>query len=280
MNTFSRRAILALVLCALVCLNATAFAEKDAWRFIVMGDNRPGKDTPVKQPLMYLRAIDEINLLDPDLAVNVGDLILGYVDDPQLVGRMWDEFERVSAGLEVPWYRVFGNHDIWDEVSQKIAKERYGPLYYSFTHKNAYFAVLCSDLVGEMKHITGDQLEWLKKDLKRHRRAKWKFVYVHRPLWQEQDSNWLDEVHPLLAERGVNMVFAGHAHKYEKSRTRDGVQYFITGGVGAPLREDRTPEQGWFYHYMQIAVRGDSLTVAVIRTGHIDPENIITYETK
>lgn len=274
-----------LPLCVLALLLAsapaqTAQADDKDFRFIVMGDNRPGGDATVEQPPKYFETIDEINLLDPDLVVNGGDLIKGYVEDEDLVRKMWAEFERVSAKIRVPWYRVFGNHDIWNAMSQRVAEELYGDLYYSFTHKGAYFAVLCSDLASEMDQITGEQLEWLKKNLRRHRRRRPKFVFLHKPLWKEENSNWLSEVHPILAAYDVDMVFAGHAHKYEKSRTRDAVQYFITGGAGAPLREDRTPEQGWFHHYIQVSVRDDALTVAVVKTGSVKHEEIITYETE
>ena len=261
------------------CLQPAWAGEKD-FRFVVMGDNRPDRDKPIAPTAEYLENIKEINLLQPDLVLNNGDLILGYVDEEKTVRQMWAAFEKATAQFEVPFYRTFGNHDIWNETSQRVVEELYGDLYYSFTHKRAYFAILCSDIVGEMDNITGEQLEWFKKDLHRNRRKKHKFVVVHKPLWDSPSSNWLTDVQPLLARYSVDMVFAGHAHKYERARVRDGVAYYITGGGGAPLRQDRTAEQGWFFHYLHVTVKGDALTVAVIKTGSVKNDGIITYETK
>ena len=262
-----------------VLLAGPAAARERTYRFIVLGDNRPGRESPIAQPPIYLETVDEVNRLAPDFVVNVGDLILGYVEDEAVIRQMWAEFERVSAAYAMPHYRTFGNHDVWDQRSQRIAEDLYPDLYYSFTHKGDYFVVLCSDLADTTDHIAGQQFAWLEKGLRRHRRSPRKFVFVHKPLWKNPESNWLDEVHPLLARHGVTMVFAGHAHKYEKSRTRDGVQYFITGGAGAPLREDRSPAQGWFHHYLHVSVNGDDVTLAVIKTGSVKDQSIITYQT-
>jgi predicted phosphodiesterase len=285
-NRATRRVVGYVVLAALLFgaySPMVAAADKD-FRFVVMGDNRPGKEDPITPTAEYIENIKEINLLAPDLVLNNGDLIKGYVEDEAVILQMWSAFEAATAKFEMPFYRTFGNHDVWNETSQRIAHELYddlyGDLYYSFTHKDAYFAVLCSDFVGEMDQITGKQLEWFKKDLRRNRKRAHKFVVVHKPLWQFENSNWLAEVQPLLAQYKVDMVFAGHAHKYERSRERDGVRYYITGGGGAPLRKDRTPEQGWFFHYLHVSVRGEEIKVAVVKTGGVKDDGIVTYETK
>ena len=52
-----------------------------------------------------------------------------------------------------------------------------------------------------------------------------RFVVVHRPLQPG------DAILPLLRERGVAAVFAGHLHRYER-RTLDGVLEFTVGAGG------------------------------------------------
>lgn len=260
------------------------------FRFVVLGDNRSGK--PIVQPEVYRTNIREINLLDPDFVVIVGDLILGYVQrgfgragvteamgDAALIRAEWDEFDRVTGKFTMPYYLVVGNHDVWDEQSQAIYQERYGDLYYSFDHRGSHFVVLDCEGTGQRGQIAGAQLEWLKRDLETHREAHHVFVFLHEPLWEYGDaqSNWNREIHSLMAQYGVHAVFCGHWHNYRKSRTRDGVRYLVTGGAGASVPGSEA--EGGFYHYLLVTVRGDEVKVAVIRTGHVYSEDIVTSES-
>jgi hypothetical protein len=280
-----------LCLCVLILVLFSlnpGYADEDDFRFVVLGDNRWGEGDRIKQPPEYYQNLEEINRLAPDFVVNTGDMIVGYTDDETHARDMWAEFEKASSTLEPPLYRCFGNHDVWDAMSHRVAedlyKEMYGELYYSYTYKNAYFAVLCSDLAGpdEIDYITGAQMAWFKADLEKHKDYRYKFVVLHKPLWRDEkkDGHWMRDVHPLLVQNDIDMVFAGHAHKYEKARTRDGIQYFISGGGGAPLRKDRTPAQGWFHHYIHVTVKDGDFKVAVVRTGNVLDENVVTYESE
>ncbi len=48
--------------------------REEAFSFVVIGDNRPGgRGDKVTQPPIFYRAINEINLLDPDFVVILGD---------------------------------------------------------------------------------------------------------------------------------------------------------------------------------------------------------------
>lgn len=100
-------------------------------------------------------AIEEINLLNPDFVVIVGDLIRGYTSDNELLKKEWEEFDRVVAGFRMPFHLVVGNHDVWDENSEEVFKDRYGKLYYSFDHKGSHFIVLDSELTSCPQKIDG-----------------------------------------------------------------------------------------------------------------------------
>ncbi len=249
--------------------------------FAVLGDSR----TPVssedltKQPEAFFENIREINLLDYDLVIDVGDLIRGYVDDPDLIRRMWDGFDRAVERFQMPVRLVPGNHDIWNETSASIWQERYGAFYYSFDHKGSHFVVLSSEIPGATDRIEGDQLRWLADDLNSAKNAAHIFVFLHKPLWRYEQSNWMKDVHPLLASAGVDAVFAGHEHIYEKNPTLDGVRYYVTGGGGSELG-------GWtylgeFYHHLHVSVRPERVEIAVIRPGEgIFPDGIVTREMR
>lgn len=245
----------------------------DGFRFAVLGDNRSNR--PIVQPEPYKQNIRAINLLSPDFVLIVGDLILGYTWDEELILREWEEFDRVTSGFRMPYYLVVGNHDVWNKRSEEIYRSRYGRLYYSFDYKNSHFIVLNSEDQDWVNYIVGDQLEWLKRDLETHCGALHKFVFLHKPLWEYEEgrTNWNTEIHPLLARYGVDVVFAGHWHLYRKSGVRDGVKYIITGGAGAPL--NGTEEQGGFYHFLLVTVKGEQVKLAVIRT-----EGVISEEGK
>ena len=46
---------------------------------------------------------------------------------------------------------------------------------------------------------------------------------------------------PLLVRHGVDAVFSGHEHIYQRSELQSGIQYFISGGAGSLRPGDGTP---------------------------------------
>ena len=254
-------------------------AVSQPFHFVVLGDNRtPGNwRNAYEQPPAFFDNIRAINLLRPEFAVDVGDLILG-VSDTAMVLKEWDYFDEAVSHLQVPLKLVVGNHDVRNSWMAAVFQRRYGPMRYSFDHKGSHFIVLNSEVVGHRDHIVGDQLEWLRQDLQQHADASHIFVFLHKPLWKDRYiSNWNKDVHPLLAQYHVDAVFAGHEHHYEDCGVRDGVHYFVTGGGGANL--DRSGEAaGGFYHFMWITVDGDSVDYAVVRPEGVKPADVVTSE--
>lgn len=83
-----------------------------------------------------------------------------------------------------------------------------------------------------------DQVDWLRKSLsgpEPHR-----FVVLHHPVFSSDatygpGAEGLQTLwHPMFVELGVDLVFSGHAHNYERIE-RDGVTYLVVGGGGANL---------------------------------------------
>jgi len=67
-----------------------------------------------------------------------------------------------------------------------------------------------------------------------------KFVIFHYPVFSSDayhgDGYSYDAIfHPIFVETGVDIVFNGHAHNYERIE-RDGVVYLVVGGGGAVPR--------------------------------------------
>jgi hypothetical protein len=97
---------------------------------------------------------------------------------------------------------------------------------------------------------------------------KYRFVFIHEPLWNEAKSNWSAVVHPLMAEYKVDTVFAGHEHRFSDEGRSDGVRYIITGGAGAPLRGGRGI--GAYYHYLMVKVTSEKAVVKVVEPASPD----------
>lgn len=281
------KTIIYILLISIFLFNNTLTAKsldpirKNSFSFVVMGDNRPqGRKTSDTQPKVFYNIIDEVNLLDPEFSVILGDLIFGYSKNTHVLGRMWNEFNKAAKNFNAPYYLVIGNHDVSNQEMEKqyIAHyEKEFPKYYSFNHKNSHFIVLDCEEPGAEEQIIGKQLEWLKKDLKRNKKAKHIFVFLHRPLQEEVDpTNWMTTIHPLLAKYNVDTVFAGHWHVYQKSATRDGIRYIITGGAGAPIGNSTI--NGSFFHYLLVTVRDNKTSIAVIKPGNIKNEEIVNQK--
>lgn len=238
--------------------------------FVVTGDNRPSyKD----QPLVYYDIVDEIAELKPDFIISTGDIIMGHTKDIDELNNMYADFLEASAKIkDIPFYIAPGNHEEIDQKELKPIFEQYfNETYQSFIFKNSYFILLDSDEPGEKNRITGEQLKWLKKELKQADNFEHIFVFVHRPLYSKitHIGNCLDKypedrdkLVSLLKKYNTEIVFTGHIHLYDYSIIDDLTQ-IIVGGSGAPLYAD-TYHEGGFNHFVYVKVKDEMTTVSVI----------------
>jgi serine/threonine-protein phosphatase CPPED1 len=122
---------------------ATARPVRDdaqRFRFAILADRTGGA-----RPGVFERAIDQLNLLQPDFVVSVGDLIEGYTTDRQVLSRQWSEVDGLLNRLEMRFYYVSGNHDLSNPTMAETWKRRSGHSYYAFRHKDVLFLVLDTD---------------------------------------------------------------------------------------------------------------------------------------
>lgn len=148
------------------------------------------------------------------------------------------KFELPYATLlerDVKFYASLGNHD---ERTQRFYEHfnMEGELYYSFdvSEHDVRFVALYSD------YLDPPQLEWIEQELSGSDEL-WKIVFFHHPIYSSGGYHGPDEalreaLEPLFLEHGVDVVFTGHEHFYERVEPQGGIVYFINGAA-AKLRE-------------------------------------------
>jgi hypothetical protein len=86
------------------------------FQFVIIGDRTGGANVQGTFKL----AMDQINLLQPEFVINVGDTIEGYSDDKAKLNAEWDESDGVLKKLEMPFFPTPGNHDIANKTATGV----------------------------------------------------------------------------------------------------------------------------------------------------------------
>ncbi|MDV6032703.1 MAG: hypothetical protein F9B45_21975 [Phycisphaera sp. RhM] len=265
---------------------------EDGFQFIVYGDRTGGVPAGLK---VLEQAVADTNLLDPDLVMTVGDLIQGYNETPEWLEQA-DQYKQIMNRLKMRWFPVAGNHDIYwrgDNPAppghhESNYEKHFGPLWYSFRHKNAGFIVLYSDEgdpatnlkafnAGRLQQMSQQQLDFLDQALKDLSDQDHVFVFLHHPRWiggGYTGSNW-DSVHQRLADAGnVSAVFAGHIHKMRYDGVKDGIEYYALATTGGHIPNDvPIPGAGHLHHFNVVTVRPKRITVSSLPVGAVfDPK--------
>jgi predicted phosphodiesterase len=183
----------------------------------------------------------------------------------------------------MPFYPVLGNHEgnaknYYDYVS--LPGKEY---YYTFKYGNAQFFMIDSNKkVGP----GSEQYLWLEKELAKST-AEWKFVSHHHPPFSSDENDYgnlwkgrsalgdarVREITALYDKYGVDIVWNGHIHSYERTWPisggkvveRDGTIYMITGGGGGhletpgPIKPDFQNNVRRGHHFVTVAINGGIL---------------------
>jgi 3',5'-cyclic AMP phosphodiesterase CpdA len=243
--------------------------DKSHFTFILSGDNRSaGRGVPM--PPTLERVCTEIGLLRPAFTLWTGDTIYGSDDTVAEADAEYDVFLTFAAKTETPVYNAPGNHEIFDRSDlEALYQKRMGLLYGSFDYGNSHFIALNTEEIGLNGGIGKQQGDWLEQDLEANRSAEHIFAFMHHPMFAKPgekegwaDSTLRDRIHALFLKYGVKNVFSGHEHLYYHGM-RDGINYYISGGAGAPA--DASPEHGGYQHYVLFTVDGDKVTPTILQ---------------
>jgi predicted phosphodiesterase len=166
-----------------------------------------------------------------ELVLMMGDNIYGGEKERDYEKKFSTPYKPLlDAGVK--FYAALGNHD---EPSQRFYEpfNMDGERFYTHGKDDVKFFVLDST------YMTPQQLDWLKRELERSD-EKWKIPYMHHPIYSSGERHGSETdlrvlIEPLLLKHGVNVVFAGHEHFYERLKPQNGIHY-ITQGGSAKLR--------------------------------------------
>ena len=247
----------------------------DSLKFAVLGDNGTGEkpEYDVGQQMAAARRTFPF-----DMVLMLGDNMYGRQDPQDFVTK----FERPYAALlqaGVLFYATLGNHDNQNSRFYK-AFNMGGERYFTFVKKNVRFFVLDSN------QLDPKQRAWFD-DALQHSDDQWRICFFHHPIYSDGGRHGSDVslrvlLEPLLVKYGVDVVFSGHDHVYERLKPQKGITYFVSGSGGQLRRGDVRPSGLTAAYYdqdqsfMLVEVAGDDLFFeAVARSGSIVDSGVI-----
>ncbi|MBI4323698.1 MAG: metallophosphoesterase family protein [Chloroflexi bacterium] len=250
--------------------------------FIVVGDTGSGT-VPQHEVAGVMKN------LGADFVLEVGDVIYPFYE-------AWQEQLRVFSvyGPQMrttPFFYAIGNHDSYANrvdffnafylPTNRVTSTEH---FYSFDHGDAHFAVLNTDLQAGSDYGVGSlQYLWLEADLAATTKP-WKFLFFHHVIrgsgphrrWDDYNFNGIldtaelqNSIGVLAARYGVQVIFTGHDHVYERLNPLNGFHTVITGGGGATLyslaQRDLGSAQFWpRYHCVKVLLDGDTLQLQAV----------------
>jgi hypothetical protein len=243
-------------------------------RFAVMGDNGTGA-TPQYEVAKQMAAGYE--RFPFTFVIMMGDNLYGS-ERPQDFVKKFETPYKPLLDAKVEFRASLGNHD---DPNQRFYKpfNMGGERYYTFKKGNARFFALDSNYMDPV------QLAWLEKELQASG-SDWKIPFFHHPLYSsgmhgsQMDLRTILE--PLFIKYGVDVVFAGHEHFYQRIKPQHGITYFVSGAGGQLRRGDLNPASFTAVGYdedqsfMLVEIADKELTFQTItRTGKIIDSGVI-----
>lgn len=230
----------------------------------IAGDSRGAYTT-------WASIVELMEAHDPDLYMFSGDMV-----DLGVSQGEWDGWIEAAGDLWTSKVMVpaHGNHEFLAKNyfaqfalpgNEEWFSVDYGPLH----------VISLNDWPRSENDLFTFQTNFMDSDLAASD-ATWTFAEHHSPIYSacSRHGSRLDirEEWAEQFEKGVDVVFAGHNHIYERSKpirageeSQDGVVYVVSGGGGAPLYEE--VEDSWWNqvanpieHYIIAEISGNTAT--------------------
>lgn len=255
--------------------------------FWVVGDSGTGgKDQAAVHDAMvnHNAAIDK----PLDLYLHVGDMAYGSGTNKEFDDRFFKMYEPTLRNT-VCWASM-GNHE--GRTSKGASGE--GPYYdayicptnaeagglasgkeafYSFDYGRVHF--ICLDSHDLDRRPSGEMAQWLKADLEKTQ-ADFLVAFFHHPPYTKgsHDSDkegqlieMREHIMPILESGGVDLVFTGHSHIYERSMLIDGAYHTPSIAEGVVLDDGDGDPAGDGAYRKSAGLQPNNGAVQIV-TGH------------
>ena len=207
--------------------------DQDSLTFVVLGDPQLGEEDVLRPMIRRIKAEA------PDFVLITGDCVMTRGSDPEPWDRCFDLFAPLYLKPNRLLYAIPGKHDMdgaynaaleqwlrrWDLPGKKV--------FYSFNRGPVHVAglMITRNALFRKWDVGGrsiTQLQWLKEDLRNIPPAvNWSFVFQHEPGTRYSVfttspngpgvSSVSGLVEPLAFKAGVDILFRGHQHIYQRT---------------------------------------------------------------
>ena len=237
-------------------------------RFAVIGDSGTGGRAQYEVAQLMEEYRKATNY---DFVIMLGDNIYGSHSPRDFVQKFEQPYKSLlDAGVK--FYSSLGNHD--DPNDERLYKpfNMGGERYYAFRKNEVAFFALDSN------YMDPAQLRWVEQSLK-DSQGTWKICFFHHPLYNDgrhhgADVDLRSQLLPTFQVYGVNVVFSGHEHVYERIKPENNIYYFVLGNSGKLMSDDfrkngeRLKGFDSDQTFMLVEISGDTLYFQTIsRTG-------------
>lgn len=280
-------------------------------RFAVFGDS--GQATEAQSQIAGV-----LRNARPDLVLHCGDIVYGGFNDGTVDTRF---FSYYAPHLRTtPYYLTAGNHDIgccagespdWNQPSWALRATNFQNAFYlptnnltgtehfySFDHGDVHFVCLYNPWFPNYNFPAGiDQLTWLTNDLSASTKP-WKMLFLHTPAGnsglhagtdtdndgQTDQAEILHLLHPIAREYGVQMIFGGHDHNFERFAPTNGLHHCVNGGGGGGVYQmtarHMASSQFWANNNCTVVtVEGDTMKLEVLNVSGVVFDSMVIRKT-
>lgn len=242
-------------------------------------------------------AIEQINLLQPEFILSVGDLVNGETEEVVELEEQYNSFDQRAAKAKAPVFHVGGNHDLTSTGMRDFWEKRYGRRYYHFVYQNVLFLVLdtedYTEAFRERIHqarseaiaiLDGDHPEeypkteyfnmperktgkieeeqnaYFEKVIAEYPNVRHTFVFMHKPVWQREGEGNLSRIESALGDKDFTVI-NGHFHSYSHTM-KNGHDYIMLATTGGAQNAE---DENAFDHITLVSYSDDGPAIANIR---------------
>lgn len=211
-------------------------------RFWVLGDGGTGREPQAAVHNAMMSTLDKESR-PIDFWLHAGDMAYNTGRDTEFQTRFFESYNSTLRN-KVCW-PTMGNHEgysangktgvgpYYDAYVVPTRAESGGlasgtEAYYSFDYANLHFICLNSH---DLDRKPGEPMaKWLKADLEKTK-ADWVLAFWHHPAYtkgshdSDKEKDLIEMrrfIMPIIEAGGVDVVFTGHSHTYERSMLIDG----------------------------------------------------------